>query len=283
MSAPRPLGHADGVFRAIHDARLGIGIDFRALSPSRIAPPLLARAREVWAHRVHTELRSAHIMTRFLGEVLAAGDPLEVYAGAADAILDEIRHSAMCVSVLEALGGAATLPPDEPENPAFLELGPAERALGTAVSMLAVSETLSVALLEDLRARATHVVIRAVLDATLADEDQHREFGWTYVKASLDRFDDRGREFAQATVEVTLEPHVGQIAPVFARMPLGRRTLDAWPEPELAALGLLSLEREALVLARAIDGPLTERLASVGLSRPGLAPGPSPSPQLSRR
>jgi len=271
VKAPPLLGHAGGVFRALHDARLGIDIDFSALDASQIPPPLLERARETWGHRVHTELRSVAVMTRFLGDVLAAGDPLEVYTGAADAILDEVRHAALCVGVLEALGGRATLPPEEPESPDFLALGPAERALGMAVSMLAVSETLSVALIADLRDRATHPVIGAVLERTLADEDGHRDFGWSYVAASLERFDYEGLVFSQATVESTLTPHLREIAPIYARIPLGRRTLAAWPEPELAALGLLSREREALVIANTVDGPLTERLGKVGLAPPGVS------------
>jgi hypothetical protein len=189
------LGHAGGIFRAIHDALVACPIDWGGIDRAAYPAPLVARARAAWEYRVETEFRSIQVMTRFLGEVLGAGDPLEVYAGAAAAVADEIRHTALCAGMVEALGGAAALPEPlvEEERAELLAL---ERALATAVSMLAVSEAVSTALIEDLRDRCRHPTVRAVLAATLADEDTHRDYGWAYVRASLGRFDaaERGAD-----------------------------------------------------------------------------------------
>ena len=57
---------------------------------------------------MQTEFQSIQIMTRFMWEILGSGDPLDVYAGAADAIMDEIRHTAMCVEMAKALGAEVT-------------------------------------------------------------------------------------------------------------------------------------------------------------------------------
>jgi hypothetical protein len=263
-----PLGHAGGLFRAIHDALVGCRIDWAAFDRDAHPPALLARARRAWAYRVETEFRSIQVMTRFLGEVLAAGDPLEVYAGAATAISDEIRHTALSAGMLEALGGVAELPEPlvEEEHADYLALPMPARALATAVSMLAVSETVSVALISDLRARCTEPVVRAVLDATGADEDEHGDYGWDYVRASLGRFDAAGRELGKVAARATIVPLLDGARAALVGLPAERRTLDAWPEPELAALGLLGREREALLIESAIRDAVTPRLAELGLA-----------------
>lgn len=266
----RRVAHAGPPFRAIHDALVGVAIDWAPLAQvaARLDPAALARAQTIWGYRVQTEFRSIQVMARFLQEVLASGDPLEVFAGASDAVIDEVRHTALCVGVVEALGATALFPTPlaEDESPTFLALPMPQRALGTAVSMLAISETLSVALIEDLQKRATQATIRAVLDATLADEDAHRDFGWAYVAASLARFDADGRDFARAVAETTLAPHRVGIAAALDPLPMHQRTLAAWPEPELAALGLLGPEREALVKQDALERVLMPRLRSLGIA-----------------
>jgi hypothetical protein len=141
-----------------------------------------------------------------------------------------------------------------------------ERSLATAVSLLGVSETISVALIEDLRSRCTHPTIRAVLDATLADEDTHRDFGWDYIRASLSRFDDAGRDYARLVAAIALEPHVEQSRAVLARIPIEERRRDAWPDTDLIPLGLLSDEREAVILDETIRSVLTPKLAALGIA-----------------
>lgn len=259
--------HAGAAFQGLHDALLGINIDFTQLDPSAWPADQVAHARAVWAGRVQTEYRSVQVMTRFLQEVLGAGDPLEVFAGVAAAITDEIRHTALCVQVVEALGGVPPLPDPvvEAETPGFLRLSMPERALGTALSMLVVSETISTAYIEDLRARCHHPVLRAVLDLTLDDEETHHAFGWDYVAASLMRFDRAGLDYARLVVDVTLSPHEERARAVLADMPPERRHLAAWPEPELVALGISSAERQALVFEQVNQRVLLPRLRALNL------------------
>lgn len=257
------MRHAGGAFAGLH-ARLP---DLSSLDPSSLPAPLLAAAREAWAWRVQTELRSAQVMARFVTEVLGAGDPLEVYAGAADAVVDEVRHVALCVAVCEALGVPAPLPEPLTEELSadFLALPMPQRALTTALSLLAVGETLSVALIEDLRSRCRHPAIRSVLDATVADEGDHRAYGWAYVEASLARFDATDLPYWRQVAAFSVSPHLAIIAEGVATLSPEQRRLAAIPEPELADLGLLSRGREALVLARALDVEVLPRLRALGL------------------
>ncbi|MCB9734549.1 MAG: ferritin-like domain-containing protein [Deltaproteobacteria bacterium] len=266
----RRVIHVGEPFAGLHRALVGVEIPWDALDPGALDPQLRAAALDAWGYRAQTELRSVQTMTRFLTEVLGAGDPLEVYAGAADAVQDEIRHAALCVGMVERLGGVARLPEPvaEPVSAEFLGLPLAQRALATAVSMLAVSETISVALIEDLRARCGHPTVAAVLGATLADEDHHRDYGWAYVAASLDRFDADGREYARFVAEHTLAPHRDGARALVATLRPGARHRDAWPEPELAEVGLLSPAREALVKLDVIERVLAPRLGALGIATP---------------
>lgn len=251
----------------MHEALVGVAIDWAALDRREVPAELLARAQAAWSGRVQSEYQSIQVMTRFLQEVLAAGDPLEVQAGAVMAIRDEVRHVALTAAVVERLGATPLLPEplEHREAAAFMALPAAQRALGTAVTMLAVNETVSVALIEDLQARATHPVIRAVLDATLSDEGEHGDFGWAYVEASLGRFDGEGRDYARACAQSALEGLVGPARERIAGLAEGERALERWAEPELARWGLRSPEREALVIVEAIERRVMPRLAALGI------------------
>lgn len=261
------VARAGGLFERIHNELAGHTIDFASLDPAHWDAERLSHARVVWAERVASEFRSIQVMTRFTTEVLGAGDPLDVWSGAADAIMDEIRHTALCVGVLEALGGQPELPEPlvEAESAEFMALPMAERALATAVSMLAISETLSTGFIEDISRRCEQPAIAQVLRTTLADEDTHHAFGWGYVEASLSRFDASGLEFARMVTQTTLAPHLEQTEAALATIPLRRRHLGAWPEPELAELGLLSAQRQALVFQSTWQSVLAPRLTALGL------------------
>jgi hypothetical protein len=263
----RAIQHEGGVFAAISDEVLGPVVDLSDLDLSPHPPERIELARAVWRDRVRTEYRSIQIMTRFLTEVLGAGDPVEVYAGAADLITDEIRHVRLCVALCERLGAPPLLPdPVELRDPEpYLRAPMAERALHTAITMLCINETLSVAFIEDLRARCGDPAVKRVLDATLADEESHQEFGWSYVSMGLARFPASTMPDWQHLVRTTLEPHRRFAEPIAARLDAEGRGLSDLPEPELAALGLFSRERQALVARQTIREVLAPRLRKLGL------------------
>jgi hypothetical protein len=268
LAVETPMTHAGEPFLSMHRALMGeLGIEWYLLDPAMIPEPLLSEVRLTWSWRAQTEYRSVQVMTRFLTEVLGAGDPLEIQSGAADAIRDEIRHTALCVGVVEALGETALLPTPVPEplEDGFRAMPMAQRALVTAISMLLVNETISVALIGDLAARATHPTIRAVLKATMTDETTHQQFGWHYVAASLRRFDAAGRAYAARITAYALEGHLAPARNLVASLPTERQTLNAWHEPDFARYGLMSRPREALIKLQLHQRFLAPRLQALGL------------------
>lgn len=263
----RPLRRTGGVFRDLHEAVVPVSIDFGRLDLAGHAPGLVAEARLTWKERVQSELRSLQIMTRFLSDSLAAGDPLEVYAGAVDLVRDELVHVTLCAELVRAMGADPELPePLEVKQPeAFSNMPPQGRALATAIGMLCVNETLSVAFIEDLSARCETPVIADVLSATLEDESSHDAYGWEYVRASLSRFPEDTLPAWRRVAAEALEPHRRMAGRILAEIPAEKRSLEAWDEPERAALGLFGRERQALVFERCVKESLEPRLKDLGL------------------
>jgi hypothetical protein len=242
------------------------------LELTRHAPAVLARARAVWPQRYLSEYRSVQVMSRFLTEVTGAAEPVDVCSRAAELVDDERRHVELCAAMCEALGVPVSLPDPValPDPPAFLAAPMADRAIATAVSMLAVCETLSTAFITDLRDRCSEPSVRAVLEATIADEAGHQDFGWNYVKRAMKRYPPGAARDLQHLVRSTLAPFREQARRHLEGLKPEQRTLDAWPEPELVALGLHSDVRLALVFERAEREQLQPKLAQLGLqSAPG--------------
>lgn len=239
-------------------AELCGAIDFAAFDPTAYEPTLLERARRVWRVRFHSEFRSLQIVNRFLTEVTASGEPVEIYAGAVELIVDEARHVGLCRDLCQAMGASDTLPdPPGLDDPAeFLAAPMVQRALGTAITMLLVNETISVAYLTDLAQRCTDPVIGAVLRATVEDEEGHEAFGFEYVRHAMSRFAPSTLPDWQALTRRALEPHhawAESIEPEWR------------DEPDLVALGLFSPQRQAAVFRTVWAEVLGPRLATLQL------------------
>jgi hypothetical protein len=104
-----------------------------------------------------------------------------------------------------------------------------------------------------------------VLTATLGDEAEHEEFGWSYIRQGLAAFPSSTLPDWRHLVATTLQPHLSAADEALAALPPGRRMLEQWAEPELAELGLFSRERHALVTRQVHQERLAPRLRELGL------------------
>jgi hypothetical protein len=228
---------------------------------------LLVEARLTWADRVRTEWRSVQILTRWVTELTATVEPLPFLAGAAQALDDEIHHVALCSALCEALGGRPERPaPSGAEDATSLRLAPAERPLATAIVMLVVNETLSVAYLQDLAARCDAPAVRFVLDGLLADELGHRDLGGDFVRHTLPRRPAAERAEWRAFARRAVEHHRHKIDALLARVPPERRALEHFPDAGRAALGMTTPVRQALVFEETLETTLRPRLAALDLA-----------------
>lgn len=206
-------------------------------------------------------------MTRFLEELLGAAEPLDVYAGAVDMIQEELRHAELCAAVCEALGGTPRYPHPArlADSAAFLDTAYRDRALVTAVTMLAINETISVAYITDLAERCTQPAIATVLREIIADEATHDAYGWSYIRRAVPLASERLQRELPTLLKATIAPHDAMADRVLEQVPPERRALEAWPDPDEIELGLFSQPRQALVYLRARDELLLPALARHGL------------------
>lgn len=232
---------------------------------TRFPHDLLVEARLVWADRVRTEWRSVQVLTRWLQELTACVEPLEHLQGAAQAITDELRHVGLCADLCTALGGFPERPAPVPASAEVLAIAPAERPLATAIVMLVVNETLSVAYLTDLAAHCEEPAVRAVLDALLDDELGHRDLGGDYVRFALPRHGSGARAEWRTFTARAVESHRRKVEALLAEVPPSRRAAEHFPEPARAALGLTTPVRQALVFAETFEQVLRPRLQSLDL------------------
>lgn len=131
--------------------------------------------------------------------------------------------------------------------------------------MLAIAESLSHHYIEDLARRCTNPAVARVIHATNADEAEHHAFGWTYLERSVARFAPRDRAVWAQITDRMLAPRRASTCAELAHIEPSRRALDAWPEPELAELGLFPRERQALLTDVALRTVVEPELEALGL------------------
>jgi hypothetical protein len=265
-----PISRAGAPFAAQHLERFGPLPDLSSLATITVRDELLARARGEWANRALTEFRSVQIMTRFLEELLGSGESLDVYAGALEMIQEELRHTELCAAVCEALGGTARYPnPIALRDPATFRDSPhRDRALITALTMLAVNETISVAYITDLAARCTQPAISAVLHEIVADESTHDAYGWCYIRRAIPKASRDVREAIPSILRATIRPHDAAADRALADVPSARQALEEWPDTEEIQLGLFSPARQALIYRKAREDVLIPALRRADLTLP---------------
>jgi hypothetical protein len=146
------------------------------------------RAASLWRFRAGVELEAA---ARFRGIArrLAAldADP-EVVALARRACDDEIRHHHLCAELAQSFG-ARDIPCAVGDVPP-VTMGracPRQQLLAEVVAMSCVTESLSTALLIEMRRAATESHVRQVVHEVLRDEVDHARLGWTHLAAESAR------------------------------------------------------------------------------------------------
>ena len=188
-----------------------------------------ARAARVWRHREGVE-REAAALFETLGVELAAFGYCELAVRAATAAKDERRHAARCRAIVEALTGTTVWTAEPPRR---LVLGLAalthrDRVLYAAVAVGCITESLSCALLLELRELTTHPIVTETVAEILRDEIEHARIGWAVLAAEAAARD------------------VGWLATHLTAMRRAAVAEDVTPmtgEPALAGLGVLPRTR----------------------------------------
>jgi hypothetical protein len=103
---------------------------------------------------------------------------------ARQAAADEVRHAERCDELVARFGGRVVAPaPIALPEIAPPGLTPRERVLFEVVAMSCITESLSTALLGNLREAADDARVREILSEILKDEVQHARLGWAHLAA----------------------------------------------------------------------------------------------------
>lgn len=175
----------------------------------------LARAPEmvfrVWNHRLGIENEAAALFDKLSLKLrMIYGDQDPLAAMALESARDEQRHANLCRKILEQ----STFPLSLHSNHPFNEIGPRhlcveDQILYCSIAVSCVTETLSTALLIQMRDLAAPGLIRDTIHSILTDEINHSRIGWAELKRYSDRKNPRWiGAFVPAMVTEALQTEV---------------------------------------------------------------------------
>ena len=159
-------------------------------SQPRLSERASRAAAYAWRLRERTEHEASALFRRLAADLRAASAPVELSDLATRSAEDELRHAGHCRKIIDSLSPG--LPPLFADR--TIHLGPvsssaADRALYASVALGCVTESLSTALLLELRPSAGVRVVREALDVILEDEVRHSRLGWAYLACEAARRD----------------------------------------------------------------------------------------------
>lgn len=219
------------------------------------------RAARVWLHRERIEREAALLFVSLAGELDGLGHS-ELARRAATAATDEQRHAIRCRDLVTTLGGDCAVL----ETARVCVLGPRElsrrdRVLYAAVAIGCVTESLSCALLLELREAATHARVQATIDEVLKDEIEHARIGWAVLAA----------EAAQRDVS-----WLAQFLPAIATAAVADDVEPMAGDQELAGVGVLPRTRVNELVTETWMSVIAPGLDRYGIVVPALASRPLP-------
>lgn len=147
-------------------------------------------AGRLWAFRARAELDAAARFQRIERELVRVGGPAALVDLAGEAAIDERRHHVLCVELAQQFGAPAIDAVEKVAAPLRTGLDdPNEQLLYEVIAMSCVTESLSAALLLQMRDEAEDASVRRVVHSVLRDEVRHARLGWAHLAAESSRCD----------------------------------------------------------------------------------------------
>jgi hypothetical protein len=147
-------------------------------------------AAGVWCIRERTEHEAAALFELLARDLEASRVPDELTSLARRCADDERDHAEHCRRIIDALDlGRAPLPPRTDVGLGPDDLARGRCALYTSVALGCVTESLSTALLIEMRPHVTHEIVREGLDVIVRDEVRHARLGWAHLAHAATRGD----------------------------------------------------------------------------------------------
>jgi len=228
----------------------------------------LARLVAVWRTLCEDERDSLIAATLVAGDLARLGAPPSILAAAARVIEDEVRHVAVCATVLERLGAAMAEVPAEQRRKTVGSDPSIERRTALAlVAGFGVGESMSAGWFAAARKACRQPLIHWALTELLRDEARHGAFGIDAGDWLTKHWSNAERRALWPGCVVEMEDFERRIGgPVAAIEAVA-------PDPEDLALGILSAAEGCAAAVKAV-----ERWVIPSLARVGVLPVTDPSP-----
>jgi hypothetical protein len=159
-------------------------IPWESLDVSALGAEERAIVGRTWRARARQEHLAVGAFSLLAFELAADGCEPVILDLATRAANDEVRHTAVCERMADALDGASAVPirhkgtPNVPRHP---KAQPETRVLLHVVEMCCLSETLTGVYFTEMLARTTDATVRVVIESLLEDEIDHGRLGWAYL------------------------------------------------------------------------------------------------------
>lgn len=220
-----------------------------------LSPEVREAAAQVWRIRERTEHEAAALFDRLSCDLAEAHAPYPFVDLAMRCAKDEREHAVHCRGVVESIApGLPALAPDRSVRLGPLGMTASQRALYASVALGCVTESLSTALLIEMRSHAKGIV-RGALDVILRDEVRHSRLGWAHLAWASTRSDVR---WLAGAVPVMLASALEGEKPATARSEADRA--------RLAELGILSPDTIARIADETIRTTILPGLARHGVT-----------------
>ena len=214
---------------------------------------LKAAAARAWLHREAIEHEAAARFSGMAARLRALGASPGLVERAERAASDESEHAARCRRIVEQLdpGQLAPAVPGPPDLLGPHGLSERDRLVYEAVAVSCVTETLSAAILVEMRAIAREPLVADTINHILRDEIEHARFGWSVL--------------ASAGEAAWLTPFVPAMLREAVRADAPPRADGFAAEHDLSSFGILPRPRIEAIVEAAVSNVIVPGLARYGV------------------
>lgn len=153
-------------------------IDWAGFRREDFAAEQLDAAADAWRTRALQEFHSLALFTQIASQLHLLGAPLDWSGAFARMIVDEVRHTDVCMKMCEALGRPSSPSIVESDLHLVSDRSLRERVRDVVLAAFCIGETISGRMFKGALRAATVPLARDAVAAIVVDETFHGELGW---------------------------------------------------------------------------------------------------------
>ncbi|CAN5613181.1 hypothetical protein BH09MYX1_BH09MYX1_63040 [soil metagenome] len=198
-------------------------IDWESFRRADYDTATLDAAGDAWRVRALQEYHSLALFTQLSSQLHLLGAPLDWSGAFARMIVDEVRHTDVCMKMCAALGREASPSIIESDLHLVSDRTLREQVRDVVLAAFCIGETISGRMFKGALRAATVPLARDVVSAILIDETFHGELGWELGALLMRGIEDSERAYVVSRVPFLFDHYAGLC---------GAKRGRAWAESE---------------------------------------------------